>query len=199
MVDVLVTRVAGVPVGELMEERIFDPLGMVDTGFSVPAESLDRLATCYERNTEGTALVVADPAAAGVWAGPPVFASELVSTASDYLAFARMLLGRGQCPNGRILASSTVDLMTRDHIPARVKAVSPFFPAFWESNGWGFGMCVRTATPVGAIGWSGGFNTHWMSDPASGLTGLLLMQVQMPALDEVVGEFWRLAYDAIAG
>lgn len=100
----------------------------------------------------------------GIWSPPPTFPSAgggLVSTVDDYLAFARMLLDTGQTDHGRILARPTVEVMTQDHITARQKAEFPFFPGFWDTTGWGFGLGITTAregigpTP-GSFGWGGG-------------------------------------------
>jgi len=202
----LLTRVAGVPVSELLRARIFEPLGMPDTAYQVPAGTVDRLATCYASGREPGRFTIVDPGRDGEWSRPPLFPSEVVSTAADYLAFARMLRSRGDSPGGRILAPSSVDLMIRDHVPGDVKQRFPFFPGFWNTTGWGFGVSVVTqpgpepGPPLSTYGWSGGFHTHWMNDPVNDLTGLLLMQLQSdgPEQSGLPGAFWRLAYAAIA-
>ena len=102
---VLIARIAGMKLEAFLRERIFDPASMQDTGFSVPYGSLDRLATCYAQ-ADGGGLEVWDAARGGEYTRPPAFPGELVSTADDYLAFARMLLDEGrherkQMPRGR--------------------------------------------------------------------------------------------------
>jgi CubicO group peptidase (beta-lactamase class C family) len=201
---VLIARVTDRELEEFLTERIFAPLGMKDTGFSVPAAKLDRFATCYRRASGAAGLDVYDPARGGLWATPPVFPSALVSTAEDYLAFAQMLLGLGRSGRTRILARPTVELMTTDHIAPEQKTASPFFPGFWDGNGWGFGVAVVTrrtgiaATP-GRYGWDGGFGTTWRSDPREEMVSLLLIQRVMTAPhDSVLNEdFLTLAYQAI--
>ena len=207
VLGVLVSRVAGMPLESFFRERIFEPLGMADTAFHVPEAKIDRLSTCYERNTRTGTLTVRDPARGGIWSRPPAFPAGgggLVSTAGDYLAFARMLLGMGQAEHGRILARPAVEVMTMDHITPRQKHDYPFFPGFWHNTGWGFGMEIITGRESidrspGSYGWAGGFNTHWYNDPSEDLTGMLLFQCQMggPAPQTIDRDFWTTAYAAI--
>jgi len=208
VLGVLVSRVAAMSLESFLQERIFEPLGMADTAFHVPETKIDRLATCYEHGTIAGSLAVRDPARGGAWSRPPVFPSGgggLASTAGDFLAFARMLLGMGQTGGERILARPTVELMTMDHITARQKLDYPFYPGFWHNTGWGFGMAVVTGRDgvdrsPGSYGWVGGFNTHWYNDPAEDLVGMLLFQCQAggPAPQTIDHDFWTLAYAAIA-
>lgn len=202
---VLIARASGIPLERFLQERIFSPLGMVDTAFDVPDDKLDRFATSYTSGTEG--LKVEDLAREGFWSRPPAFPSGgggLVSTASDYHAFARMLLDMGRGPDGPILKPESVAEMTRDHLTARIKAEFPFFPGFWDGTGWGLGVQILTARDEfgrspGSYLWSGGFNTHWCNDPGRDVTGLLLCQAMMsgPEPPPVDREFWTLAYQAL--
>lgn len=204
---VLIARASGMSLGEFLAERIFVPLGMADTAFSVPEAKLDRLATCYRHETGSGGLAVKDPARGGAWSHPPAFPSGgggLVSTADDFLAFGRMLLGQGRTGSTRILSRPTVALMTRDHITPRQKAAFPFFPGFWDATGWGFGMSVVTRPETvgpspGSYGWSGGFNTHWYNDPAEDLVGMILVQREATgaAPETIDRDFWTFAYGAI--
>jgi CubicO group peptidase (beta-lactamase class C family) len=199
---VLLARVAGEPLESLLRARIFTPLGMADTGFSVPADKLYRLGPAYARDGAGR-LVVRDPAAGGFWSRPPQLPTELVSTADDYLAFARMLLGRGTWQGRRVLAPKSVALMTSDQLTAEQKAASPFFPGFWERHGWGMGVAVLTASdgiaPAGAYGWDGGLGTSWRNDPGADLVTILLIQRQMTAPDDtaIADDFRRAAHRAL--
>jgi CubicO group peptidase (beta-lactamase class C family) len=121
-----------------------------------------------------------------------------VSTAEDYLAFARMMLGGGVSSGRRILSEDSVRAMQTDQVPAEVKARSPFGPGFWEAGGWGYGMQVVTRPlpdgPAGC-GWVGGTGTCGYWDAASGLVGILLTQRSMesPEPTEVFTDFWRFA------
>jgi len=200
---VLVERAAGVDLETFLRERIFDPLGMKDTGFSVPPEKLDRLATSYEH--DGTGGFAVFDAAGGLWGSPPAFRSGgtgLVSTVDDYLAFGRMLLGLGRCGDVRILARPTVALMTTDQLTPAQKAASLFYPGFWDNVGWGFGVGIAlhrdiAATP-GAFGWDGGLGTAWQTIPGEDLVGVALTQTMDSGPEAGYRrDFWTLAYAAI--
>jgi CubicO group peptidase (beta-lactamase class C family) len=200
---VLIARIAAKPLDDVLRDRIFAPLGMRDTGFHVPAAAIDRLATCYGRDAAG-ALQIWDPARGGQYAQPPVFPSELVSTADDFLGFARMLLRNGAHAGGRLLAPKSTALMMTDHLTAEQKAASPFFPGFWDTKGWGFGGAVVTRRdPTGAhpgsYGWAGGFGTNFIVDPAADLVAILLVQRLMRGPNDMAlnEEFLTLASEAI--
>jgi CubicO group peptidase (beta-lactamase class C family) len=201
----LVARASGQPFEAFLRERIFEPLGMRDTGFSVPANKLDRLATSYEADAETGALRVYDPPAGGQWSSPPPFASGaggLVSTADDYLAFCCMLLNKGKHGDTRILSRPAVELMTSDQVTREQREGADMF--FRENSSWGFGMAVYTrrddlmATP-GRFGWEGGLGTSAYSDPAEDLVGILLTQCawSSPAAPRLLSDFWTSAYAAI--
>jgi CubicO group peptidase (beta-lactamase class C family) len=207
ILGVLIARAAGTSLGDVLQERIFAPLGMRDTEFSVPEAKLDRLATCYRIDAGTGRLVVYDEARGGRWARPPGFQSGgggLVSTADDFLAFGRMMLSLGRHGADRILARPTVELMTTDHLTQAQKAASFFYPGFWDNRGWGFGVSVTTrrdgvsASP-GSFGWDGGFGTSWCTDPHEDMVAILLIQRLMtsPTSGDINSDFWTLAYQAL--
>jgi CubicO group peptidase (beta-lactamase class C family) len=208
VLGVLIARTAGQPLETFLRERIFEPLGMKDTGFSVPAEKIDRFAASYEVHPGTGELTLYDAAEGGEWSRPPAFPSAsggLVSTADDYLAFARMLLGKGVHGNARILSRPAVETLTSDQLTPVQKAVSGLVPGYFDSHGWGFGMAVvtrRVDVPgsVGAYGWDGGLGTSWRNDPAEDLTGILLTQRgwTSPNPPDVCVDFWTSVYQAIA-
>src|SRR5207237_165807 len=135
-------RASGQPFEAFLRERVFEPLGMKDTGFSVPKEDVGRLATLYLTDPETGALSVFDRPD-GQWASPPAFPSGgagLVSTADDFFAFAPMLL-RGGAP---ILSRPSVETMTMDHLTPEQKAIGGFFAD--DFDGRGFGFCVGVVT-----------------------------------------------------
>jgi len=181
---------------------------MCDTSFSVPAAKIDRLATAYWArdpfHPDAAGYDLHDPAPGGQWSQPPAFPSGgagLVSTADDYLAFARMLLARGMHGNTRILSEAAVTAMTTDQLSREEKARSQFLPSnYWDENGWGFGMSVTTAPDnltgaVGRYGWDGGLGTSWANDPAKGLVGILLTQrAAFPIMAGVYRDFWSALY-----
>lgn len=204
VLGVLISRVAGMPLPDFLRTRIFEPLGIRDTDFSVPSESIDRLATCYATHGGADTLAVWDPAAGGRYARPPAFPNALVSTADDYLAFSRMLVDKGRRNGQRILARPTVELMMGDQITPAQKAVSPFFPGFWDNKGWGFGGAVITrrddiAASPGSYGWNGGFGTSFIADPSEDMVAILLLQRLMRGAQDVAinRDFFTLAYQAI--
>jgi CubicO group peptidase (beta-lactamase class C family) len=183
VLSVLIARASGQAFDAFLAERLFEPLGMKDTGFSVPAATIGRLATSYMVDPQTRALVVYDPAEGGDWSRPPAFpngAGGLVSTADDYLSFARMLLDGGRHGNARILSRPSVELMTTDQLTPEQKARSGFGPDSFADSGWGF--CLRVATrrtglaSLGSYGWSGGMGTLWESDPREQMTTILMTQ-----------------------
>jgi CubicO group peptidase (beta-lactamase class C family) len=206
ILSVLIARATGEPFETFLAERVFAPLGMNDTGFYVPEAKIGRLATSYIVDRETGRTAVYDAGRGGRWSRPPAFASGaggLVSTADDYLAFSRMMLELGRYEGGRILSRPTVELMTTDQLMPAQKAASPFYPGFWDANGWGFGMSVTTARhgylSVGSYGWDGGMGTTARNDPKEGLTCILLTQRMMrgPAPEGIYTDIWQLAYQAL--
>jgi CubicO group peptidase (beta-lactamase class C family) len=204
---VLIARASGQPLETFFRERIFDPLDMRDTSFSVPAAKLDRLTPNYSTHPETGALEIYDEAEGGQWSRPPAFpsgAGGLVSTIDDYLAFGQMMLNKGKLGNERILSRPSVETMTTDQLTPVQKAVSGFVPGDFDSHGWGFGVSIVTrrddmAAPVGKFGWDGGLGTSWYSDPTEEMVTILMTQRAWtsPSPPDVCRDFWTLAYQAI--
>lgn len=173
VLGVLLARAAEQPLETLLRERLLEPLGMTDTHFTVPPEKLDRFADCY-RYDPNAGLTPADPSRA--WLTPPSFpeaASGLVSTAEDYLAFARMLLAGGVHDDQRLISQASVAEMTTDQLTDDQRRDGAMF---LDGRGWGLGMSTAAAGRAGAYGWDGGFGTSWRSDPSTGLSAILLTQ-----------------------
>jgi CubicO group peptidase (beta-lactamase class C family) len=171
----LVARVTGRPLGGFLDDVIFDPLGMVDTGFWVPPAKLDRFGPCFGAGAGDGTRGVYD-AAAGQWSSPPPFESAgggLVSTVADFFAFADMLRRGG----GGVLSPASVTAITSNHLtPAQVAASGPE-PS--EPVGWGYGVSVQLDTvaaglPVGTYGWAGGLGSLWNTDPTADVVAILL-------------------------
>jgi CubicO group peptidase (beta-lactamase class C family) len=207
ILGVLIARVSGQSLATFLRERIFEPLGMTDTGFYVPAAKLDRLPICYTRDFATGKIAVLHEARGGHYARPPVFEAGgggLVSTADDLLAFGRMMLNKGAYGRERILSRATVELMTMDQITPEQKARSPFFAGFWDACSWGLGLGVVTtrrdiARVPGCFGWDGAFGTSWWVDPREQLVGVFLTQ-RVPdalAIPSSILDFWTSAYQLI--
>lgn len=207
ILGVLIARASGQSLGEFLQERIFSPLGMMDTGFHVPEEKINRLAGSYWTNFESGEFGVFDGIADSRFASPPAFesgAGGLVSTADDLLIFGEMMLNNGKYGNERILSRPSIALMTSDQLQPAQKVDSDFFPGFWENNGWGFGVAVNTkridlSTTPGRFGWDGGYGTSWYVDPEERLIGILLTQRVWdgPDILALYADFWTSAYQAL--
>jgi CubicO group peptidase (beta-lactamase class C family) len=203
VLGVLIARASGQPLEAFFHKRIFEPLGMKDTGFSVPAAKLDRLATSYMPNPETGALEVYDEAGGGQWSRPSAFpsgAGGLVSTVDDYLAFGQMLLNKGKHGSERLLSRPSVEAMTTDQLKPeqRSAAAAPFLG---EERSWGFGVSMITrrndiAASPGRFGWDGGMGTSGYSDPGEGLVAILMTQV-LGFPSGIYADFWTSVYQAI--
>ncbi|MFD6424412.1 serine hydrolase domain-containing protein [Streptomyces sp. NPDC060198] len=199
ILGVLVARVSGQSLPKFLAERLFGPLGMKDTGFAVPTTDLGRFTGYYRAHQDGGFDLV-DPAD-GQWSTLPAFpsgAGGLVSTADDWFAFARMLLTGGLAGDRkRLLSAGSVRQMLTDHLtPAQRKASG----LFTEGQGWGFGgsVDVETLDPwnvPGRYGWIGGTGTAGHIVPSTGVTTLLLTQVELggPKPPELMRDFWTYA------
>ena len=202
VLGVLIARAAGQPLEAFMRERIFEPLGMKDTAFSVPAEKIHRLPPCYQQAGEDGRVELFDAAEGGRWSRPPVFQSGrggLASTADDLLAFGRMMLNKGRLGRERILARPTVELMTTDQLTPEQRAGAGFF--LGGNRGWGLGMSVflerdDVASSPGRFGWDGGYGTSWHADPAEELTAIMLSQV-LTFPGELYEHFWTSVYQSL--
>jgi CubicO group peptidase (beta-lactamase class C family) len=211
---VLIARATGRSFGDALRERICEPLGMKDTGFSVAAENIGRLATAYQLD-DATGRLVIEDGPDGYWSTPPAFedgGGGIVSTADDYLSFASALLAGGARHGERVLSRPSVTLMTTDHLTPAQKAVSGFQPGYFDDIGWGFGLSVRTKrshlgpwpvsypplASVGSYGWPGVYGTGWYNDPTEDLTTILMIQrVPAPPGLPFLLDFWTAAYQAI--
>lgn len=180
---VLVARASGRSLPDFITERLSGPLGMTDTGFSVPAEKRDRFTSFYKTTADG--LVLAD-APDGRWATEPVFplgSGGLVGTVDDWLAFGRMLLADGE----PVLSRESVRLMTTDHTTAAHREIGALF---LDGLGWGMGGSVDGTR----YGWVGGTGTSAHIDTAAGSVALLFTQVgaDSPVAPDWMRAFWAL-------
>ncbi len=205
VLGVLIERASGQSLSAFLRERVFEPLGMKDTAFSVPAAKLDRLASSYWPGTTGV-LELHDGVADSRWRHPPVFpdaGAGLVSTADDYLAFGLMMLNQGKHGRERLLSRLSVETMTTDQLTPAQKAASGSSLEFLDGRGWGFGVSVVTrrddpsAVP-GRYGWDGGYGTSWSSDPREELVAIMMTQrAGIPGAAGAYVDFWTSVYQAI--
>jgi len=206
----LVEVVSGQPFDTFLSERIFQPLGMHDTYFLVPADKRERVATVYRRNEAGQLQAV--PAGI-ITEGPVVFSTDypfadanpyraggagLVSTAADYGRFLTMLMKGGELDGARVLGRKTVELMLSDQL----ERLGVSFP---EGEGRDFGLGLgldggpaRTGTlgSAGAGGWSGFFSTDAFVDPVEQLVAVLMVQ-HYPYNMRVLSEFRVMVYQSL--
>ena len=187
---------------EFLAERIFAPLGMVDTGFYVPDDKLHRFAQLYTPAPEGEGVEPAPAFFSRNFLDNPTFLSGgggMVSTAADYLRFCQMLLNGGELDGVRILSRKTVELMTADHTQDIEIAM--------RRGGYGFGLGFAVAQNIGRVGsptspgefnWGGAAGTKFWIDPQEQLIGIYMVQI-LPHTGLTFGnEFKILAYQSIA-
>ncbi len=177
----LVEVISGQQFDEFLEQRIFTPLGMKDTGFSVPADGVPRLATVYEPNETNTVIAPYDPGKMRDYLKKATYFSGgggLVSTATDYLRFSQMLLNGGELDGVRILSPKTTTLMTRNHLVeiADRRGLGSY------DFGLGFGIALNSGVSgsiltEGAFGWGGMAHTGFWVDPQEELIGIFLIQI----------------------
>jgi CubicO group peptidase (beta-lactamase class C family) len=182
----LIARAAGKPLGELLRERVFEPLGMQDTAFWLAAKDRQRFARTYRVPDKPGELEDATPAFPNA---PPAFESGsggLVSTADDYLRFARLLLGGGELDGVRLVSRQTVAAMVANRL-TDAQRCEPFLglERFWCAQGFGLGLAITLdpAHPlapgpgsVGSFGWPGAYGTWWQADPAREMVAIYLVQ-----------------------
>ncbi|GAA1438699.1 serine hydrolase [Mycobacterium cookii] len=191
VLGVLLARAGGQDLADLMAERLLGPLGMVDSGFHVPAVKRDRFTTLFGHR-DGRLTVTDEPD--GAFAAPPAFASGaggIVTTADDLVAFGRMLLAGGD----GLLQPMSVRRMMTDHTTAQQREMAGFF---LDGQGWGFGGGVDTSVRqpwnvVGRYGWVGGTGTAAYVDPQHATVSVVLTQVELggPEPAGVLEAFWR--------
>lgn len=201
----IVEVVSGMPLDRFFEERIFKRLGMRNTFFEVPPQKRARFVGYYALSAPGR-FFLADSPDSGSFTRPPRLFSGgggLVSSASDYLRFAQMILDGGKLDGVRLLRAETVDDMLKNQVPASLIPISVGGKTL-EGNGFGLGFSIRVEPgdpllgPVGLAGWGGYANTFFWIDPQNRLIGLILTQFFPFQAYPIESEFRRLVYESLA-
>jgi CubicO group peptidase (beta-lactamase class C family) len=196
----LVERVAGETLDEFLEERIFEPLGMIDTHFYLPPEKRDRLAVVYSATSDGIARAPKDGSIGqGAYVDGPRKSfsggAGLLSTTTDYARFLQMMLNGGELDGQLILSPKTVELMTLDHLGD---------VEFADGEGFGLGFFVvedlgARGEPgsIGEYGWGGAYHSQYWVDPTEELVVVYMTQL-IPAGDlDDAAKLRALVYQAI--
>ena len=206
----LVEILSGLRFDEYLRREIFEPLGMVDTGFYVPEDQQSRLAACYQYQPANTPRLMKGPFANGILAPHSYLsgAGGLVSTTHDYVAFCQMLANGGHLDGRRVLGRKTIDLMTVNHLPGGATlqdmAIGGFGEAGFEGVGFGLGFAVGlgpAATAMAGSGgefyWGGAASTAFWVDPVEDLFVVFMTQLFPSIAYPFRAQLRALVYQAI--
>ena len=209
VLGVLIQRASGMSFPDYLRTRIFEPLGMTDSFFWVPEAKRDRFGPAYTPDPKTGKRVVQDHPGNSRWFNPSSFPSGgagLVSTADDYLKFARVILGGGKDrKNGvRLLSRPMFDLMATDHLTAAERATPFLGMSFWHAMGFGLGLSIAD-NPIrqdwlgssGRLGWPGAYGTWWVADPKEDLIALMMIQLYFGAGGNMRTDCETAIYQAI--
>lgn len=212
-IDVLgriVEILSGMTLAEFMRQRLFEPLGMVDTAFSMSRENADRIARPYMAHPQTKVAIPLPGRAEAVFETPAAFlgGGGLGSTVHDYLRFAEMLRCGGELDGARILSPKTIALMTRNHLPGGADLTEFGRPLFAETtfDGVGFGLLgsvtlnpVKAKVPgsVGDFGWGGAFSTFFWVDPVEDLTCVFMTQILPSSTHPIRSQLKQLVHQAL--
>ena len=214
LLGLLIARIDDAPLGDVLERRLFGPLGMNDTGFTVPVEKRSRRAGLYGFDEVGRLVRrLTPPGGAALSERPEDMAyvsggQGLWSTLDDYLAFARLFVGQGSVDGVRLLQPETLALMSSNHLTPGQRAKSEMFgmPLFAAGHGYGMGVAVvmepDRALPilcgggVGAVGWPGAYGGWWQADPNDNSVAIFLAH-NMADLDQRANGIGLSVYGAI--
>ena len=207
----LIEVISGKTLDMFLEEEIFQPLGMSDTGFYVPSSKTQRLSSNYEYR-EGQEPILVDDANTGSYINPPTLFSGgggLVSTLDDYMAFCKMVLGRGSLAGHRILSRKTLDLMSSNHLTngkdLRSCAYGRWSETSYTGVGFGLGFSVlldpaasQVSGSKGELAWGGAASTAFWIDPLEDMAVVFLTQLLPSSTYNVRRELRSLVYSALS-
>ena len=210
VIGYLIGKVSGMPFEQFLKQRIFEPLGMNDTDFHVPADKAHRFAACYLADGRGGMTLQDDPTTSAFLA-PPAFISGgggLCSTSKDYLTFCRALLNGGELNGVRLIGPKTLKLMTANHLPGGKDLTdlskSMFSEATYAGVGFGLGFSV-TMNPMltmipgtaGEYAWGGLATTSFWIDPVEDLIAIFMTQLIPSSAYAVRRELRTMIYSSI--
>ena len=207
----LIEVISGKTLDMFLEEEIFQPLGMSDTGFYVPSSKTQRLSSNYEYR-EGQEPILVDDANTGSYINPPTLFSGgggLVSTLDDYMAFCKMVLGRGSLEGHRILSRKTLDLMSSNHLTngkdLRSCAYGRWSETSYTGVGFGLGFSIlldpaasQVSGSKGELAWGGAASTAFWIDPLEDMAVVFLTQLLPSSTYNVRRELRSLVYSALS-
>jgi CubicO group peptidase (beta-lactamase class C family) len=207
----LVEVLSGRRFDEYLQATIFDPLGMVDTGFSVTDENAGRFAALYRRNAAKELVLLDDPQTSRYREHPELLSGGggLVSTAADYLRFCHMLAGGGEVDGVRVLAPKTVELMRTNHLPGDGDLRRYALPGGYGEvgfDGMGFGLTVavskgpaatQSAGSAGEFMWGGAASTIFWIDPVEDVVAVFMTQLLPSGTFNFRGQLKSLVYGAL--
>ncbi|HEX5378339.1 MAG TPA: serine hydrolase domain-containing protein [Phenylobacterium sp.] len=210
VLGVLVQRISGKPFGQFLQDRIFGPLGMTETGFTVRPDQSARFAACYNAKPGGGMTLQDDPETSAYLKAPNFQSGGggLVSTADDYMKFCRMLLGRGELDGQRLLAPKTLKLMASNHLPGGQDLTHLSRSLFSEATnagvGFGLGFAVTfdpvkamlTSSP-GEFYWGGAASTAFWIDPVEDVAVVFMTQLMPSSTYPIRRELRTLVYSAL--
>jgi CubicO group peptidase (beta-lactamase class C family) len=205
----LVEVMSGMPFDQYLKEKIFDPLGMADTGFHLSEEKVERFAANYRRNPDKTLALVDDPENSS-YLKPKTFFSGgggLVSTTADYLRFCQMLVNGGTLDGARILGPRTLKIMHLNHLPGGQDLVNLALGAFSETANEGIGFGLGFAVSLGEVAsmsisagdyyWGGAASTIFWIDPVEEMLVIFMTQLMPSATFDFRGQLKSIIYPAI--
>lgn len=205
---ILIARACGSSFEDFLKQRILAPLGMLDTGFWVEEERIDRLGSAFSIGWLERKRILQDPGENGYFSRQPAHPSGgggLVSTADDFAKLGAMLLNNGKLGEVRILSRKTVELMTTNFLSPAQRELPYFGEPYWRDRGFGLGVFITDdiaarGAPVshGQYGWRGAFGTYWFNDPSESLVAVLMLSVAWPTvIPKPLADFETLVYQSI--
>ncbi len=206
----LIEKLSGQSLDDYLQDNIFTPLGMKDTGFYIPKDKQERFSACYMRGSKG-GLALQDDPQESYYLNKPNFLSGgggLISTAGDYLQFSKMLLNNGQLDGKQIIGKKTLEFMTKNHLPNGCDlgsiATGSFSESLYDGVGFGLGFSVtldptksKTITSVGEYAWGGAASTAFWIDPEEEMAVVFMTQLLPSSTYNFRGQLKQLIYGAI--